>query len=308
MGVIIEAEELSRWYGIVMGLNNVSFRIHQGITGVVGPNGAGKSTLIGIITGQLKVSSGVLTVYGEAPWNNPRLLGRIGYCPEKDSLPKDLKPQAWLCSLGMISGLSSLEAKVRSEQMLDTVKLGRPHWKKKMKQFSKGMRQRVKLAQALMHKPDLLVLDEPMNGLDPMGRQEIAGILKRLAAEGTDILISSHILNELESICREILILNWGRILASGSQDNIQADIKQWSEELSIRCDQPEQLVRRIFDTGVLKGFHMDLLEDRLYIRIGDAEAFHKVWLDVLRDSGLNIYEIRSESRSLKQIFDKVTG
>ena len=121
--------------------------------------------------------------------------------------------------------------------MLDKVKLPREHWGKTMGQFSKGMKQRVKLAQGLLHEPDLLVLDEPMNGLDPMGRQEVAGLLTDLAAQGASILISSHILAELESLCRNILILNWGRILASGSQREIRGELKNWSEELAIQCD-----------------------------------------------------------------------
>ena len=151
MTPIVQARELSRWYGIVMGLNNVSFEIEPGLTGLVGPNGAGKTTLIQIITGQLQPSSGELIVFGETPWNNPRLLKRIGYCPEGEAVHGDLKPRDWLQALGMLSGISPSEASRRSERILEKVKLSREHWGKRMSQFSKGMRQRVKLAQALMH-------------------------------------------------------------------------------------------------------------------------------------------------------------
>ena len=170
MTVLIRAQELSRWYGIVMGLNNVTFQIEPGLTGLVGPNGAGKSTLIQIITGQLKPSSGQLTVFGLAPWNNPPLLRRIGYCPEGEAVPKELRPMEWLEGLGLLSGLRPDEVQGRAEAILDKVKLPREHWGKRLGQYSKGMKQRVKLGQALLHEPDLLVLDEPMNGLDPMGR------------------------------------------------------------------------------------------------------------------------------------------
>jgi ABC-2 type transport system ATP-binding protein len=226
MNAIIHAQELSRWYGIVMGLNNVSFQIEPGLTGLVGPNGAGKSTLIQIITGQLNPSSGELTVFGQTPWNNPVLLRRIGYCPEGEAVPKELRPMEWLEALGLLSGLSPAEVKGRAEAILDKVKLPREHWGKRLGQYSKGMKQRVKLAQGLLHEPDLLVLDEPMNGLDPMGRQEVAQTLKELASAGVSILISSHILAELEALCNNILVLNWGRILASGSQREIRSDIK----------------------------------------------------------------------------------
>ena len=218
MSTVIQANQLSRWYGIVMGLNNVTFEITAGLTGLVGPNGAGKSTLIQIITGQIQPSSGTLTVFGEKPWNNPHLLRRLGYCPEGEAVPKELRPADWLRCMGLLAGIPDDEAGARADAVLDRVKLPREHWQKRMGQYSKGMKQRVKLGQGLLHKPDLLVLDEPMNGLDPMGRQEIAQTLKDLAAEGVSILISSHILEELEALCKNIIVLNWGRILASGDQ------------------------------------------------------------------------------------------
>jgi ABC-2 type transport system ATP-binding protein len=307
MTTVIHATELSRWYGIVMGLNNVSFDIDSGLTGLVGPNGAGKSTLIQIITGQLQPSSGELTVFGEVPWNNPPLLQRIGYCPERESVHQELQPLDWLRGLGMISGLSSEEASLRGEVMLEQVKLPREHWGKRLGQYSKGMRQRVKLAQALMHEPDLLVLDEPMNGLDPMGRQEMAQVLKELAAGGTSIVISSHILSELEALCKNILILNWGRVLASGAQKDIRADLKNWSEQITVRCDQPVKLARHLFDADVLLGFDLDHEEGGLSLRIKDPATFYPRWSTLLLESGVTVHEIRSQSRSLRQIFERVT-
>ena len=308
MSAIIEARELSRWYGIVMGLNNVTFDIEPGLTGLVGPNGAGKSTLIQIITGQLQPSSGELTVFGERPWNQPHLLGRMGYCPERESVHAELRPLDWLRGLGLLSGLSAGEVAGRAEAMLEKVKLPREHWSKRMGQYSKGMRQRVKLAQALLHEPDLLILDEPMNGLDPMGRQEIAQILKELAAGGTSVIISSHILAELESLCQNILILNWGRILASGSQKNIRADLKSWSEQLSVRCDHPEKLARYLFEAGVLLGFDLEPADGVLDIRVKEADSFYENWSRLLLDSGVTVFEVRSRNQSLKQIFEKVTA
>lgn len=308
MNPIIRAVELSRWYGIVMGLNNVSFAIDSGLTGLVGPNGAGKSTLIQIITGQLAPSSGELTVFNETPFNNPSLLERVGYCPERESVHNDLPPRPWLHALALLSGIAPDEAEARSEKILRKVKLPEAAWNKRMAQYSKGMRQRVKLAQALIHEPDLLVLDEPMNGLDPMGRQEMAQILKELAAAGVSILISSHILAELESLCNNILILNWGRILASGAQKEIRADLKSWSEQILIRCDQPAKLVRHLFEADMLLGFDLDGEGEAVVIRVRQPERFYDQWPALLLASGVAVFEIRSQSRSLKQIFEKVTA
>jgi len=308
MSAIAQAKELSRWYGIVVGLNNVTFEIESGLTGLVGPNGAGKSTLIQLLTGQIRPSSGDLTVFGERPWNNPNLLRRIGYCPEGEAVPRDLLPLDWLRGLALLSGITEPEASKRAEAILDQVKLAREHWGKRLGQYSKGMRQRVKLAQALLHKPDLLILDEPMNGLDPMGRQEVGRVLKDLAATGVSILVSSHILAELESLCRSVIIINWGRILASGSQKNIRADLKDWAEQLSIRCDDPEKLARHLFDAGVLLGFDLDLAGGVLEIRLKDPTSFYERWTDLLLGSGVIVFQIRSRSQSLKQVFERVTA
>ena len=307
MSAFIVAQELSRLYGIVMGLNNVSFQIEPGLTGLVGPNGAGKSTLIQIITGQLKPSSGELTVFGQKPWNNPLLLRRIGYCPEGEAVPKELRPLEWLEGLGLMSGRRADEVKGRAEAILDKVKLPREHWGKRLGQYSKGMKQRVKLGQGLLHDPELLVLDEPMNGLDPMGRQEVAQTLKELSAQGVSILISSHILAELEALCNNILLLNWGRILASGSQKEIRSDIKNWPEELEIECDAPEQLARGLFEAGVLAGFDLAPEEGVLRIRVKDAASFYDRWTELLLASGVMVHAIRSRSRSLQNIYDRVT-
>jgi ABC-2 type transport system ATP-binding protein len=307
MNAVIQATELSRWYGIVMGLNNVSFEIEAGLTGLVGPNGAGKSTLLQIITGQLQPSSGELTVFGLRPWNNPALLRQIGFCPEGEAVPRELRPLDWLRSLALLAGIPDGEVAARAETVLDRVKLPREHWQKRMGQYSKGMKQRVKLSQGLLHHPALLVLDEPMNGLDPMGRQEVAQILKELAAEGVSILISSHILAELEALCKNILVLNWGRILASGSQKEIRADIKHWSEELEIECEGPERLARHLFDAGVLLGFDVAPEDGLLRIRVKDAATFYEQWTSLLLQSGVTVHGIRSRSRSLQNIYDKVT-
>ena len=182
MSVIVEATNLSRFYGIVLGLNNVSFTIGPGITGVVGPNGAGKTTLFRLLTGQIRPSAGELKVFGGLPWSSPAVRAQLAYCPEDEAVPANIKPVDWLTALGMISGLPAREAKVRAAAALERVRLPAVHWNKPVTAYSKGMKQRVKLAQCLMHEPRLIILDEPMNGLDPMGREELGNVLRELAA------------------------------------------------------------------------------------------------------------------------------
>jgi ABC-2 type transport system ATP-binding protein len=308
MNSIIQARDLSRWYGIVMGLNNVSFDIPPGLSGLVGPNGAGKSTLMQIITGQLQPSSGSLTALGEPPWNNPRLLRRLGFCPEHESIPADLKPMDWLRALGLLSGIAPGDLTQAIELTLDRVRLDRAHWRRPMGGYSKGMRQRVKLAQALLHQPELLVLDEPMNGLDPLGRQEMAQLLKELTTQGVHILISSHILAELEPLCETILMLNWGRIVAAGSQQEIRAELKNWPEALSIRCSDPAPLIQILVHSGLLLGFDLESDTGILNLRVRDPQTFYKQWTGLLLDSGVVVHEIRGLHRSLREVYDKVTA
>ena len=303
---LIQARNLSRWYGIVMGLNNVSFDVPSGLTGLVGPNGAGKSTFIRLVTGQMQPSFGELTVLGGPTYNNPEILSQIGFCPEEDALPDDLTPLPWLCGLGMLSGLASAQARARARQMLELVRLGSAHWEKPLGQYSKGMRQRVKLAQALMHQPRLLVLDEPMNGLDPGGRQEMRQIYQELATTGTSILISSHILQELEMLCPMIIILNWGRVLASGDQQALRMDLQSQMIRFFVRCERPDALIRTLFAEDWLIGFERQ--EDGLNLQLRPLDDFATKWAELMLAQDFGIYEFRQQSRSLQDIYETITA
>jgi len=305
MSTIVQASELSCFYGIVLGLNNVSFALGEGITGIVGPNGAGKSTLIKVITGQVRPSSGSLTVFGETPWNNPSVLSRIGYCPEHEHVHTELLPLDWLESLALLSGLPARESRARGEQALTQVGLASEHWKKRIGTYSKGMRQRVKLAQAILHRPSLLILDEPMNGLDPMGRHEIGDILRSLHRGGTHILISSHILDELEALCSRFLMLNWGRALAAGSPSSIRSEIAHWPEQVAIRTNRPEAVVATLGQAKLIRGYLIET--DRVLLWLKDPAAFYATWTTTLAACDAEIYDVQSKSTSLSSVFEKVT-
>jgi len=305
MSVIVEAKELSCFYGIVLGLNNVSFTIDDGITGLVGPNGAGKSTLMRLMTGQIRPSSGSLNVFGESPWNNTSVLSKIGYCPESERMHKELRPLEWLRSLAALGGIPWKETKRVSEKALEAVRLPQKHWKKSVGKYSKGMKQRVKLAQAIMHNPDLIILDEPMNGLDPMGRSEITSILKEQRTQGVSVLISSHILGELESLCSRFVMVNWGRVMAAGEQSEIRSELKNWSDQVSVRCSDPRALAEYLQSKEMLKGFMIE--EERLFLWLSEPEKFFERWMDVLSESPVEVHELVNEGRTLSSLFDKVT-
>lgn len=305
MSAIIEAKELSCFYGIVLGLNNVTFEIQPGITGLVGPNGAGKSTLIKLITGQLSPSSGSLSVLGQNPLNNPTLLARIGYCPEREQVSKELKPVDWLRALAALSGVPWKRSKSVAEKALVRAQLDERHWNKRLGTYSKGMKQRVKLAQAIMHEPDLIILDEPMNGLDPNGRSEFCEILKDLHGQGKSIVVSSHILHELELLCSRFLILNWGRALASGSQLDIRETVTEWSDELSIRCSDPKALALHLEAQGVVRGYLVE--KGTLKLWVLNPETFFDNWPTLVSGSGVEIHEITNQNQALSNLFEQMT-
>jgi ABC-2 type transport system ATP-binding protein len=303
---IIQAENLSRFYGPILGLNNVSFAIRPGITGIVGPNGAGKTTLFRLVLGQIKPCSGTLRVFGESPWSNPRVQARIAYCPEQEALPAAINAVDWLVALGMISGLASCEAKARACANLERVKLASAHWKKRLTALSKGMRQRVKLAQCLLHEPELVILDEPMNGLDPMGREEMGTVLRELAHAGRSVIISSHILHDLESLCAEFVLLRWGRIPRSLNEATSADARARWPEATTFRCESPDALARFLFGRGLLSGCDIDADGGRLHVRWREPQEFYGDghFHTLLLESGVRIFEVQNTESLLEKAID----
>lgn len=308
MKAIVEARNLSRFYGLILGLNNVSFTIRPGITGVVGPNGAGKTTLFRLLTGQITPSSGELLVFGEKPWGNPSVQARLAYCPEGEAVPTNLGATAWLQALGMISGLSAGAAKERAAGALERTRLPASHWKKNLHALSKGMKQRVKLAQCLLHDPHLVILDEPMNGLDPMGREEFAMVLRELVAQGVSVIISSHILPDLEALCSGFLLLRWGRLPKASNAAGTPEARSRWPESTTIRCASPEKLARFLFDRQLVRGWDLGPEDDLLHVRWNDAGRFYGDFSHLLLESGVAIYEVRATASTLEKSIAPATA
>jgi len=240
---IMSSEHLSKWYGQVIGLNDVTVSVPPGITGLLGPNGAGKSTFMKLVTGQLKPSKGAIRVLDEPIWDNPKLYFRIGFCPEQDAFYDRMTGLEWVTALVRLNGYDEAAAKAAAERALTTVDL-MPAANKRIGAYSKGMRQRVKLAQALVHDPELLILDEPLSGMDPIGRRRTIRMIREWAKQGKSILVSSHILHEIESMTSNILLINNGRILAEGNVHQIRDLIDEHPHTVFIRAEDPRGLAR----------------------------------------------------------------
>ena len=252
MSTLVLAEQLSKWYGQVIGLNDVSVSVPPGITGLLGPNGAGKSTFMKLVTGQLKPSKGTIRVMGEPIWGNPKLFFRIGFCPEQDAFYERMTGLEWVTALVRLNGYSESQADAAAKAALEQVDL-MPAANKKIGAYSKGMRQRVKLAQALVHDPELLILDEPLTGMDPIMRRRTIRLIKDWAKAGKSILVSSHILHEIEAMTSNILLINNGRILAEGNVHQIRDLIDEHPHTVYIKAADPRALARRFLaDDDVL--------------------------------------------------------
>ena len=223
---MIQLERASRWYGQVIGLNDVSCRIGPGLTALLGPNGAGKSTLFKLITGQMRPTTGRVLVHGVPPFANPAVMRRLGYCPEIDNFYEDMTGREFVTMLAAMSGWGGPTLRAKADAAIDRVGMS-DRCDRKLGGYSKGMRQRIKVAQAIVHDPDVFVLDEPLNGLDPVGRRELADLMLDFARQGKCVIVSSHILYEVEQITDNILLIDRGRLLAQGGIHAIRERMDQ---------------------------------------------------------------------------------
>lgn len=237
----IRAVSLSKWYGEVTALSDVSFEIGSGAWGLVGPNGSGKTTLMRAITGQLMPSLGELRVSGEAPFGNPRVLSRMGVCPEADALYETLTGLEHVSSLVRLSGFSAADAERKAVDILSRLGLSDAQHRR-VSEYSRGMRQRVKIAQALAHDPEILILDEPLTGTDPISRSAILDEVKRRADHGALVLFSSHVLPEIEALTDRVIVLARGRLAALGSVSEIRDALDEIPQIIRVDCSEPRRL------------------------------------------------------------------
>jgi ABC-2 type transport system ATP-binding protein len=302
MAGVITADHVSKWYGQVIGLNDVSLTVPSGITGLLGPNGAGKSTFMKLITGQLRPSKGSLTVLGEPIWRNPALYFRIGFCPEQDAFYERMTGLEWLTALNRLNGLGQEEATAMARRALDRVDLVDAA-DKKIGAYSKGMRQRVKLAQAVGHDPELLILDEPLAGMDPIARRRTIKLIKDWGRSGKSVIVSSHILHEIESMTSDILLINQGRILAEGNVHQIRDLIDEHPHTVYIKADQPRGLARAFLAADDVLSLKFE--DEAVIVQTGRPDAFY-TRLTALAASGEYgaIHEVTSPDDNLQAVFE----
>lgn len=296
---MIELNGASRWYGQVIGLNDVTCKIEPGVTALLGMNGAGKSTMLRLITGQLRPTTGDVRVLGMDPFANPEVYKRLGYCPEIDNFYEHRTGRQFVKMLARFAGFDNAEAGRRTQNVLEMVGMAE-RADKKIAGYSKGMRQRIKLAQAMLHDPEIILLDEPLNGLDPMGRRDYINLLHHLATQGKTILVCSHILFEVEQMTSSILLLHRGRLLATGHLRVIRELIDKHPHKVRLDTSEPRKWAEKLVSLPSILSIQVD--REGVELQTREPNAFYDS-LEAVVAGGLPMTGFSSPDNNLESIF-----
>jgi len=304
---LIIFDDVSKFYGDILGVNRVNLSIAPGITSLVGPNGAGKSTLMNLMTGLLRPTQGSVTLLG-IPTDRPEVLFRkVGYCTQFDSFPRGATGRGFIRSFLLVHGYDRKKAHELTEIALERVSLLEAG-NRKVAAYSKGMRQRIRLAQAIAHQPDILILDEPLNGLDPMVRAETIALFRKLASDGLHLIISSHILHEVDMMSDRVVLLNNGYIVAEGNIHGVRDEMQEHPMQILIRCDEPSKLAAYVFaqDHVVEARLHDD--KRGLFVKTRDADRFYLLLNEVVASGEVNVESVAPVDDDLSAVYQYLIG
>jgi ABC-2 type transport system ATP-binding protein len=296
----LEYVRASRWYGPVIALNDVTTTVGPGVTGLLGPNGAGKSTFLKLAAGQLAPSQGEVRVLGKPAWGSPELFHRIGVCPEPDAFWETLTGLQFLVALLQLTGFDEAECRRRAEHALEQVALSEAR-DRKIGGYSKGMRQRIKMAQALAHDPQVLLLDEPLSGMDPVNRRRVVDLVKRLGREGRTVLVSSHILHEVEAMTRRVLLIHNGRILAEGDVREIRDLMDEHPHTVALRARDPRGLARAVVGSPHVLSLTFGAEGEWVTVQTARPDEFYSAVVDAAVEAGVS--EMYSPDENLESVF-----
>jgi len=299
-------ENVSRFYGEVLGVNRVTLSIPPGITSLVGPNGSGKTTLMNLMTGLVRPTRGKLNILGVAPNDPEKLFKLVGYSTQFDSFPKGLTGYQFIYSFLRLFGMTHTECENMTARAIEKVNLGEAAHRK-VAGYSKGMRQRIKLAQAIAHNPRVLVLDEPLNGLDPLVRAETIALFREFAAEGCHLIVSSHSLHEVDMISDQVILLANGYVVAEGQIKGVREEISEQPMQVIIRCDRPSALAAKVFETDHIVEARLHTDGGGLLIKTRDADRFYRM-LNHIALNGINIESVAPADDSVNSVYEYLIG
>lgn len=299
---MIRVANVSKWYGLVVGVNRISLDLEPGVTGLLGVNGAGKSTLLNLMAGLLEPSSGEVLLDGAPLFANPEALRHVGYCPSPDHFYEDVTGLEFVAYLGRLSGLSPREAAERAETACAEVALG-PEAGKKIRSMSKGMRQKVKMAQALVHDPKVLLLDEPLDGMDPPSRAQSMEAIRRWGEAGKCVLVSSHLLHEVEAVTSRILLLHHGKLLASGEVPQVREAIASRPMRIYVRCADARELAAQVMAWPSVRSLEFAPDGKGLTLEVLDLGEFRRALAAVLAEREMGIELLNPLDDNLAAVF-----
>ncbi len=299
----IVLKEVTKWYGQVIGINNVSLTVGPGVTGLLGPNGAGKSTIMKLITGQIVPSQGEVSLCGESPFFSSDVKRGVGYVPELEALHDHESGFKFLRRRAILRGFAPADAGRIARDALDKAGLTKAA-DRSIGTYSRGMRQRIKLAQAIFHDPDVLILDEPLTALDPVGRREEIDLIRRMGDEGRCVLVSSHVLHEVEAMTDQVVLIAHGKILAEGTIDHIRGLIDQHPHTVEIGTDDPVRLSTSLLEKGIVVSASLEKGPGLVLVKTRDPERFYDMICDLVVEEGLKVESLHSPDNNLQAVFN----
>jgi len=299
---LITFEEVSKFYGEILGVNRVNLQISPGITSLVGPNGSGKTTLMNLMCGLLKPTSGQISVLGLSPHDPEPLFRKLGYCSQFDSFPNRATAREFIEFYLLVQGYTRQQTRDLAQQALERVSLTEAA-DRKVSAFSKGMRQRVRLAQSIAHNPSVLVLDEPLNGLDPLARAEIIRLFRQLAEAGMYVIISSHILHEVDMMSDSVVLLNNGYIVAEGEVHGVRDEIHERPIQILIRCDRPQVLAARLFEHEYTVEARIHDDRQGLFVKTRRPDDFYLLLNKVITEQHLEVESVAPVDDDLNAVY-----
>ena len=299
---MIVFDNVSKFYGEVLGVNRVTLSIGPGITSLVGPNGSGKTTLMNLVTGLLRPTRGRLSVLGLGPEQPELLMKKVGYCTQYDAFPPGLTGYEFVLSTLRLHGFTDADARAKTSAAIAKVGLQEAAGRR-VAGYSKGMRQRIRLAQAIAHDPEVVVLDEPLNGLDPMARAETIALFEQLAKDGKYVLLSSHILHEVDLLSDRVVLVHHGYIVAEGEIPGVREEIQERPAQILLRCDRPSLVASRIFelDSAVEIKIHED--NRGLLIHTRDSEKFYLLVNRLVMEHGLDLEAVSPADEDVQAVY-----
>lgn len=300
-------ENVSKFYGEVLGVNRVNLSLPPGVTSLVGPNGSGKTTLMNLMTGLIRPTQGGITVLGLTPDDPEEFFRLVGYCTQFDSFPKGATGYEFIYQTLRLRGLSGAEARKLAWEAIERLGMGDAA-RRKVAGYSKGMRQRIRLAQAIAHHPTVLVLDEPLNGLDPMARAETIALFEALGKQGLHVIVSSHVLHEVDKISDQVVLMSFGYVVAEGQIHGVRSEVKEHPMQILVRCANPSGLASRLFSQDHVVEAKLNQDGKGVLVRTRDADQFYMLLNRIVVEEDFALEAVTPADDDVNSVYQYLIG